>query len=232
MQGMFGNILFVGFLSEDFQRVCLCFFREARVACFLGHLSCWLPMKNSSTCPSQGMSGFWIGQVSPIQNLSRACHNKYNLSLLYWLGRGQKKHVHISLQQKMNCHSKIFPSEFRNPINSWIYPVWEGTRKGGFVPQIGSKEESALLVLVMNPWLTGSQTLISFPSQFTQDFACFSLGGTLDNVSSMLCWDQWTFVARANDSVCTQSCPTPPCRSAGRSDQSRAQNVQVWNSTG
>ena len=44
--------------------------------------------------------------------------------------------------------------------------------------------------------------------------------------------ERWTFVSWANNSVGTQSCPTSPGRSAGRSDPTRPWYVRVLDSTG
>ena len=44
--------------------------------------------------------------------------------------------------------------------------------------------------------------------------------------------ERWTFVSWANSSVGTQSCPTPPGRSAGRSDPTRPWYGRVLDSTG
>ena len=43
---------------------------------------------------------------------------------------------------------------------------------------------------------------------------------------------RWTFVSRANNSVGTQSCATPPGRSAGLPDPTRSSYVRVLDSTG
>ena len=51
-------------------------------------------------------------------------------------------------------------------------------------------------------------------------------------MSSMLWKVRWTFVSRANSSVGTQSCATPPGRSAGLPDPTRPWYVRVLGSTG
>ena len=44
--------------------------------------------------------------------------------------------------------------------------------------------------------------------------------------------ERWTFVSWAKNTVGTQSCPTPPGRSARRSDPTRLWYVRVLDSTG
>ena len=44
--------------------------------------------------------------------------------------------------------------------------------------------------------------------------------------------ERWTFVSWVNNSVGTQSCPTPPSRFAGRSDPTRPWYVRILDSTG
>ena len=50
-------------------------------------------------------------------------------------------------------------------------------------------------------------------------------------MSSMLWKVRWTFVSQANSSVGTQSCATPPGRSAGLPDPTRPWYVRVLDST-
>ena len=51
-------------------------------------------------------------------------------------------------------------------------------------------------------------------------------------MSSILWKVRWTFVSRANSSVGTQSCATPPGRSAGLPEPTRPLYVRVLDSTG
>ena len=52
------------------------------------------------------------------------------------------------------------------------------------------------------------------------------------DVSAISWRERWSFVSWANSSVGTQSCPTPPGRSAGRPDPSCPWYVRVLDSTG
>ena len=86
---------------------------------------------------------------------------------------------------------------------------------------------------MINRLQTGRQPLILFPHSVYIGFRLFVLLERCSaDVSSMPWRVRGTLVSWANNSVGTQSCPTPPGRPAGRPDPTRPWYVQVLDSTG
>ena len=82
---------------------------------------------------------------------------------------------------------------------------------------------------LINRWSTAD----SVPPSVCIGFRLFVLlERRWSDVSSIPWRERWTFVSWANSSVGTQSCPTPPGRSAGRSDPTRPWYVRDLDSTG
>ena len=101
-------------------------------------------------------------------------------------------------------------------------------RQKGVVPLVSSGEERALLVPLINRGSTGDFV----PPSVYIGFRLFVLlERRSSDVSSMPWRVRWTFVSWANNSVGTQSCPTPPGRSAVRPDPTQPLYVRVLDST-
>ena len=106
-------------------------------------------------------------------------------------------------------------------------------RQKGFGPLVGSQEQRALLVPVINRGSTARQPLILFPHSVCIGFRLFVLLEKRSREVSSIPWGvRGTLVSWENCSVGVPSCPARPRRSARRPDPIRPWYVRVLDSTG
>ena len=153
--------------------------------------------------------------------------------LFYFDQAGGKKWMFTFRSRKTNGHSKGFPVPFCNPKNSGTYLASKKITKKRLRSTV-LQPRTKLASRSGDELLINCEWIIDFaPLSVYIGFRLFSL---LERrwMTFLRClgWNSGLFLSWANDSVCAQSCPTPPGRSAGRSDQSRPWNVRILNSTG